>query len=544
LIFRCLYFILVVAWIAGIGCSIPGRGSLIKDWKFIPLIKKFSLSCHFVLHWCCFKGERLKKDNQIPCIITLLVLTVAMCCSCLQSHDERMRDLLKQGKAPQADMSLRKVLERDTLIALTDYNSTNYFIYRGEPMGYQYEMLREFARHLDVNLKLLITNDMQEAFNLLNEGKADVIAMGLTITGSRLDMVDFTVPQIQTRQVLVQRKPDNWRKMRTWDEIEEKLVRNPLELAGLTVYVQKGTVFAERLAILANEIGDTIHIVEDARRETEKLITAVAAGEIDFTVSDEHIARVNEKYYPNIDVSTPVSFPQNVAWAVKKGNDSLRFGINKWTRAYNSSLASRHIYNKYFRNPRSVNITQSEFHSIGGGKISEYDDIIREVSADYDLDWRLVASLIYQESRFLPEVTSWVGAYGLMQLMPATAEAYGVDSTSSVEEQIRAGMRYIRAIDRQLPPEIDQPAERIRFIMAAYNVGIAHIFDARRLAEKYGKNPNVWTNNVDDFILKKSDPVYYHDSVVKYGYARGEETYQFVAEIFDRYEHYKRVIQD
>jgi membrane-bound lytic murein transglycosylase F len=465
-------------------------------------------------------------------------------CSCLNGHDKHISDITADPAIAPVDSSLQQILNRDTLIALTDYNSTNYFIYRGEPMGYQFEMLKQFADHLDVNLKLVITNDMDEAFQLINQGDVDLIAMGLTITSDRKEVVDFTIPQIQTKQVLVQRKPENWRKMRTWDEIEEHLIRNPLDLAGKTIYVQKGTVFANRLEILGNEMGETINIVEDPDREVEQLITAVATGELEFTVSDEHIAKVNQKYYPNIDVSTALSFPQNVAWAVKPDNDSLRVEVNNWMTDYNKSTASRYVYNKYFANPRSVNIAQSEYYSIGGGKISQYDDIIREVSALYGLDWRLVASLIYQESRFHPEVKSWVGAFGLMQLMPATAEIYGVDSSSAPADQIKAGIEFIKWLDKQLPPEIDDPEQRLRFTLAAYNVGMAHIYDGRRLAEKHGKDPNTWTDNVDFFILNKSDPTYYRDSVVKYGYARGEETYNFVIEIFERYELYKKVIEN
>jgi len=486
----------------------------------------------------------LEKAKPILLFTLVMIVFAVVCTSCLNGHDRKINEILNEEKKVMQDPSLRDILERDTLIAITDYNSTNYFIYRGEPLGYQFEMLQQFADFLDVNLKLVISNDMHIAFDLLNEGKVDLIAMGLTVTRERQQMVDFTVPQIQTKQVLVQRKPENWRKMRTWDEIEEQLIRSPLDLAGEEVHVQRGTIFANRLSILANEIGDTIHIHVDPDREVEQLITAVAHGEIDYTVSDEHIAKVNQKYYPNIDVGTALSFPQHVAWAVKHGSDSLRLEVNSWLLDYKKSTASRFVYNKYFNNPRSVNIAQSEYHSIGGGKISQYDEIIREFSTAYEFDWRLVASLIYQESRFHPEVTSWVGAFGLMQLMPATAEIYGVDTNSSPSDQIQAGIRFLKWLDKQLPPDISDPEERIRFVMAAYNVGIAHIYDGRRLAEKHGKDPNIWTDNVDFYILNKSDPVYYRDSVVKYGYARGEETFNFVVEIFERYEHYKKVIEN
>jgi membrane-bound lytic murein transglycosylase F len=128
--------------------------------------------------------------------------------------------------------------------------------------------------------------------------------------------------------------------------------------------------------------------------------------------------------------------------------------------------------------------------------------------------------------------------------MPATAAVFGIDSTSSPTEQIDAGIRYLRQLDAELPKEITDPEERIKFILASYNVGIAHIFDARRLAEKNGKDPNVWTENVDYYILNKSNPKYYQDEVVRYGYARGEETYNFVREILDRYGHYKNILEN
>ncbi|MCF8236207.1 MAG: transporter substrate-binding domain-containing protein [Bacteroidales bacterium] len=438
---------------------------------------------------------------------------------------------------------LDKIMKRGKLIAATDYNSISYFVYRGEPMGYQYEMLKLFAEYLDVKLDIVVENDLNETFGMLNQNEIDLVAMGLTVTKERGKDVDFTYPHTQTRQVLVQRKPDNWRDMKNWKEVEEAMIRNPIQLGGKTVHVQKNSSFISRLQNLSDEIGDTICVVEDPKKEVEELIKSVAEGEIDYTIADEHVALVNEKYYSNIDVNTPVSFPQNVAWAVKKGNDSLRIAINEWITEYKNTLLSRVIYNKYFKNPRSVNIAQSEYHSVKGGKISKYDEIIKRVSEKYGLDWRLLASLIYQESAFQPDVRSWVGAYGLMQLMPGTAATYGVDTSSSIEEQISAGVKFLMWLDEQLPEDIDEE-ERIKFILASYNAGIAHVFDARRLAEKFDKDPNVWDENVDYYLLNKSKPEFYRDSVVKYGYCRGEEPYNFVTEILERYEHYKNVLED
>lgn len=474
--------------------------------------------------------------------IIILIITTQFFFSCnnteTQTNDEEIKNTISKPTL------LDKIKKRGKLIAVTDYNSTNYFVYRGTPMGYQFELLKLLADHLEVKLVLEINNDINECFEGLNTGEYDIIALGLTVTKERNRIVDFTTPITQTRQVLVQRKPDKWRKMRTYDEVERHLIRNPLQLAGKTINIQKNTTFYSRLKNLSDEIGDSIFIIEDPDKEVEELITDVVNKDIDYTISDEHIALVNKKYYPDIDVKTPISFQQNIAWAVKKGDSILLAEINNWLESFNKSLTSRFIYDKYFKNPRSVYIAKSEYHSISGGKISRFDEEIKKNSKIIDWDWRLLASLIYQESQFRVNARSWVGAFGLMQLMPNTAKKYGVDSLSPPEEQIAAGVKFLKLLDRQFLNKIENTKERKRFVLASYNAGIAHVYDARRLAEKNNKDPNIWEENVDFYLLNKSKPEFYRDSVVKYGYCRGEETYNFVSEIFERYEHYKNVIKN
>jgi membrane-bound lytic murein transglycosylase F len=267
----------------------------------------------------------------------------------------------------------------------------------------------------------------------------------------------------------------------------------------------------------------------------------VASGEIDYTVCDEHIAAVNQKYFRNIDIETRVSFPQNIAWAVNIGDVSLRDNLNEWLETYLKSSAGRYVYNKYFVHPRSYQ-SAYRYSSVKSGMISDWDTFLKQKSPEYDLDWRLVASLIFQESRFEPEATSWMGAFGLMQLMPTTAEMFGVDYDSPPEDNIEAGMKYLQELDKRFEDIVPDEDERLKFVLAAYNAGIAHVFDARRLATKYNRNPNVWEGNVDYYLLNKSKPKYYNDSVVFYGYLRGEESYNYVNEILDRYEHYKNVV--
>jgi len=438
---------------------------------------------------------------------------------------------------------LDSIVRRGKLIAVTDFNSTNYFIYKGEPMGFHYELLKEFTDHLGIDLEIITENHLDHAFNMLNSGEADLIAIGLTVNSSRKKDILFTEPILETRQVLVQRKPRNWRSM-TEEALNRKLVRNQLDLAGKTIYVQEETAHLDRLRSLAGEIGDTINIIE-VPYESEELIKNLVRGDIDYTICDENVAMVNSTYYPDIDINTPVSFPQNIAWGLRKNNsEKLLNELNRWITGYRKTRSYALLYAKYFRNSRSINIVMSDYYSLSTGKISRWDDMIRNASRDIDWDWRLLASLIYQESRFDPNVESWAGAVGLMQVMPQTGKHFGIDIMASPANNIKAGTLYIKKLEKYFDSRISDSDERMKFILASYNAGPGHILDAMRLAEKYGMDPGKWDGNVAVYLLKKSDPKYYTDTVVKNGYFRGTESVAFVSEILDRYEHYRNIIPE
>lgn len=184
-------------------------------------------------------------------------------------------------------------------------------------------------------------------------------------------------------------------------------------------------------------------------------------------------------------------------------------------------------------------------HAFGNwGKISQYDEMIKNFSAIINWDWRLLSSLICQESRFEPNVTSEAGAYGLMQIMPVTGRNFGIDITSSPENNIKAGINYINWLHSIFDPRIPDKKERINFILAAYNAGPGHVLDAMKLAEKNGMNPQKWDGNVAVWILKKAEPQYYNDTVVKNGYFRGTESVHFVSQVLERFEHYKNIIPE
>lgn len=443
------------------------------------------------------------------------------------------------------ELDLPEIKKRGRLIAIVDNSSTSYFIYRGQAMGYEYDLLTRLAQKLGVELEIVITTSLDKAFDMLQRGEGDIVAHNLTITRERQEKVAFTLHHNEVRQMLIQRKPKAWRNM-TLDAIDKKLIRNPLDLAQKEVHVKKNSSHAARLKNLSDEIGSDIMIVEeDPSVEVELLIRKVADGELDYTVADENVARLNAAYYANLDVSTAVSFPQRIAWGVRKNAPELLKEVNGWIKEIRKTPDYAVIYNKYFKNRSNMKmLATSNYSSISGNQISPYDRYIKEAAKKIGWDWRLLAAVVYQESKFNAEAESWMGAAGLMQLMPETAEIFGAENPLDPRQNIMAGANYMQWLDKFWADEIPDPEERKKFVLASYNVGQGHVLDARRLARKYGKKPELWEEHVAYFLERKADPKYYNDEAAKLGYCRGSEPVRYVKNIMQRQARYRQLIPD
>lgn len=464
----------------------------------------------------------------------LILLSFFIALSCTKSGQE---DVLLT--TPQINIDLDSIKKRGYITALVDNNSISYFLYKGQSMGYDYELLQLMAEDLGVKLKLRRVSGVENAIKKLNAGEADVLAFPLTITSERKNYVRFTQPHFNTHQVLIQRKPKGWEQMTT-DEVNAQLIRNPQDLVNKTVHVLNRSSFVSRLKNLSEEIGGEINIVEDsADAQSESLIQKVAMGEIDFTVADQVIAAVNLSYYPNLDASTVLSLPQQIAWAVRKNSPKLQTAINEWLTKTKKKATFMVIYKRYYKSPRtSLLRANSRYASINGDKLSPYDNLIKEGATHLNWDWRLLAAMIYQESRFNPSDQSWAGARGLMQLMPATAQRFGVSNPDDPRQSIIAGVRFLKNLEDYWAKKIADSTQRVKFVLASYNVGLTHITDARKLAIKYQENPADW-DVVEKYLLKKSDPAFYKAPEVIAGYCKCEEPVRYVEEVINRFEEYK-----
>lgn len=477
----------------------------------------------------------LKNYSKITCVFFLLVFFAC-------SPEKKVKQKIPKRNIIRRDFA--EIKKEGRLNVVTMYSGTSYFLYRGQPMGYEYDLLKRFAKHLDVELHMQVSNDIDSMFYLLNSGKVDLIAHGITITGARKEQVQFSDYLYLSHQVLVQKKPDNWRKL-SWSKLQRSLVHDAIELIGDTVSVRENSSYFSRLVNLSEEIGGKIYI--DTIREdisTDKIIEMVAIGQKKYTVADNNIASINASFYPDLDIRVPISFSQRMAWAVRHSSDSLEVALDDWIREMKNGVEYYAIYNKYFKNKRGFRLREkSELFSLNENRISEFDDLIKRHVDKLGWDWRLLASVIYQESKFNPETESWAGAKGLMQIMPITARHFGVTNVDDPEQNIAAGTDLLKLLWNRFE-NIPDSTQRVMFTLAAYNCGYGHVLDARTLAKEEGKDSDRWESETEKAIIKLSYPENYNKPTIKYGYVRGIETTSFVEQIIGRYEHYSQLIEE
>lgn len=419
-----------------------------------------------------------------------------------------------------------------TLRVATLSRSTSYFNLQGKEMGFEYEMASKFAASLGLKLEVLLAKDMEELVEMLSSEEVDLVAYPLIITNEYKERVRYTDHEYVTNQVLVQRKAKG-----------TPTLRDVTELIGRSVFVVEGSKYHDRLENLNAELGGGIDIRLVSNEEDEEaLIKKVSLGEIDYTLADNNIADINTTYYSNIDVRLKVGYDQRSAWAVGLEADSLCSVVNRWFNESKNNYIYQYLYHKYFKQTKAKSGDYKKY--IDSRTISAFDGLFKKYASTIGWDWKLLASMSYQESRFQPTARSWVGAKGLMQLMPHTALVLGIDSArlEEPETSVRGAVLYLKSVEKYFL-SIEDAGERTKFILASYNAGVGHVKDAMALAAKLGRNPVVWEGNVADCLLLKSNPEYFNDPVVRCGYLRGDETFRFVSEIMVRYLEYKDVIK-
>jgi len=407
------------------------------------------------------------------------------------------------------------------ITVITRNNGHCYYTYRGEAMGFEYDLAEAFAKYLGVELHVTTApwGDLMEA---VDKGKGDFIAASLTITPSRKKMVDFSKSYLSIQQRVIVRKDNH-------------TIKDLADLDGKIIHIRRATSYEERLSELQEEgLGLTIKLHDDV--PTEELIRQVAEKEIEVIIADSNVALLNRRYYPDIKIGIPIEKPQSLGWAVKKGEKALLAAINDFFATTKADGTFKDIYRSYYSNVEIFDrFDLKKFHQRITTRLPKYEVMIKRAAKQYGFDWRLIAALVYQESHFRPRARSHRGVRGLMQLTLRTAQEMGVTNRLDPEQSIMGGVRYLSKLYRRYDKA--QGFDRMLITLASYNVGPRHIESARRIAQEKRLDPHKWRS------LEQTLPLLCYEKYIrmgKYGYCRGTEPVRYVNRILTYFDILRR----
>jgi membrane-bound lytic murein transglycosylase MltF len=424
------------------------------------------------------------------------------------------------------------LLENRYIRVLTVFNRTNFFLSKGRFFGFEYELIKDYQKFLNKNLKpgeLRVVVDFvlcprDSLIDKLRRGYGDIVAAGMTITPRRSKLVDFTIPYLTgIDEVIVARK-------------DTELPENIEGLAGREIFVRKSSSYYESLVALNRKIQllgrEPVEIAEaDENLETEDILEMVNAGVVDITICDSNIAGIWSDILENLTVRNDLKLRTGIeiAWMVRKNNPNLKASLDNFLRKRRRGTLLGNIYFKrYYRNNVWI---KNPLNQIQRKNVLLYRKLISKYSQKYGFDWLLIMAMAFQESGLDHSKKSPAGAVGIMQIRPQTASdrRVGIKNIQDPENNIHAAVKYLDFLRSHYfsDPGI-RPRDRVRLALASYNAGPAKIRKARSLAEKMGLNPDRWFRNVELAVLKLV----------------GRETVQYVSNINKYYLIYSRAYRN
>jgi len=402
----------------------------------------------------------------------------------------------------------------DVVHVLLLFQAADYFVYKGVPIGFQYEMLKELEKELGRNIDIFVDSDINNIQKQLNKNVFDIVIMDFSPSGFILPQFERSITHSFSHPVLVS--------------------GNMADTAGVyTILVSND--FRAMLFFTNDSPFVNYSVQRNNNHSTEELFEKLDNGEIPYIICDYNQAITLIPFYSNVKILDKAGPQFERRWLLNKKNIQLNEDINHWLLDYKKTYKYRALLSKYF-SQESTLINKSFAKNQKKG-ISQYDDIIKKYAAKYDFDWRFIASIIYQETNFVSGLTGKGGSYGLMQLMPVTMDYYGISEEDDDETNIRVGVQHLQAMTKSFE-EVDDEYEKLFFVAAAYNAGRGHIFDAQRLCAKYEGDYTDW-KEVSKYLILKSKQEYATDPVVKSGYFPGAFTVKYTQQVMERYVAYK-----
>lgn len=488
----------------------------------------------------------LKSHFAAKEIVKLLLILVIISFVTLSCTDSGKRSFSSKS-APitvfePIDRDFADIKDSGVLRMITFYSSNTYFLNQGIEVGFEYELLKEFARENDLALEVIIAGADENPFDLLNKGVGDVIAANYTITPERKRVAKFTRPYNIVDQMVVYSAEEA--------DLAESL--NELSESGIPISVRRNSSYYSRLSEL-NEQGYefNIDLITDGM-DTEAALYQVSQGNLSATIADDNMFYASSRYMEGLIPGPTIAESDTIAWAIRSNATELEAKMNRYLYKHfrftkdkdqpRRSTFLNVLRKKYFEQSRQVaEFYNPEWQYQSVGVISPYDEMVKSVADSLDLDWLLLTAMIAQESSFNPNSKSWAGAVGLMQIMPQFIDSTVYDTYQDLYDpmtNIREGAQIIKE-HLEHYSYLENKDQEWAFALATYNVGLGHMADARRLAIDQNKNPNDW-NAVSNALLKLMQRRHYQRA--RYGFVRGIEPVKYVEEIMNRYRTYVAIL--
>lgn len=441
---------------------------------------------------------------------------------------------------------LRRPFDKEKLTVLSMHSINSFFLYDGEEQGLEYELLQLYAKDRNLGIDIVTVENYREMYDSIASGNFDLVMGTLFINAAMDSITPFSKPLYYADVVLVSADSDGHKTQGTTSKktaVASAVSKRKTDAIHVIHHSPVHFWMHDRDSILQH-IKDSIeHLGTDLSKELA--LERVARNQLSRLVVDRNEFLIMHAYYPQLREHATLQPRQPIGFAFNRYSMSLQDNFSAWYEKHHKSRDFQYIVKKYEDHSAFMKERlRFELPLIRKGVISHYDSIIQRHARTHRFDWKLIAAIIHQESRFRPNIVSPVGAYGLMQLMPSVAQTYHINfkKLSSPDLNIGTGTKYFRWIYNHFDKPEYTNEDKIKFSLAAYNAGIGHIIDAKALATKYSLNPYVWDENVEDMLLKKGTKKYYSDPVVKFGHCRGFETQVYVRNIMQYYEHYQNFV--
>ena len=408
---------------------------------------------------------------------------------------------------------LQRIQTSGKLTVITFNGPTTYFEGNQGPSGFEYELTSAFAEHLDVELDIRVADQFDMIMPAIQAAHVDMAAAGLSITDERKKQVAFSSPYQTIKQQVIYRSGG------------AKRPRKASDLRNRDIMVTAGSSHVERLQKLKTK-HPQMKWQESVSETPENLLVRVWENNLDLTVADSNIVSVVRQFYPDLQIAFSLPPEDKLAWMFTHSNDkSLLVAANKFLKKFRKSGELSRLLDRYYGPSSQFNYVNSKkFLERIDELLPTYKKMFQLAEKNTGIDWRLLAAQAYQESHWDADAVSPTGVRGIMMLTNATASRLKINDRRDPAESIEGGSRYLKMLMDNLPQRIKQP-DRLWLALAAYNVGIGHLEDARILTQKAGANPDSWLD-VRQHLPLLAKPEWHKQT--KYGYARGYEPVAYV----------------